>query len=472
MPIKILPITQAANVDTEEVGLTTHGASMVNCYIDSNNNVCRWPGLVEFCDLGVSYKVDGLFWWQRQGIVIAVTNGQTFKITDHLGNNTNITDDEFEDGHLVSFSPWASNAYGANGGKIIQIPSTGTVSEIADADAPTTVTHLGEIDKYLVAVEEDTERFWFPVVNDPSDWQGEFASAEAKFDLLKNIGVAHLEMLAFGSSTTEVWSTTGNSDTPFARQLQGFIESGIGAEWSPVCCDGVWYWLDNKFQVVRLDGRTPKIFSPTLNTYIKTFLERSDAIGNYVSFSGNSFYVLSFPMAEKTIICDIQKGGWFEIAYWHVGNAAYQHYKARAVCYAADWDKTLIGDRITGKIYTLEPDTHTEDGETQRSLVRTKVIDWGSRNLDKMSNSLTMYLKRTAAPSDMSDVELTIKWRDNGETEWKTERLLNFGSPGTTELSKRINNLGIYKSRQYEIVMTGNNPFAITRIEEDFEYLK
>lgn len=472
MPIKALPITEGANIATEEVGLSTRGAAMINFYVDSNNNICRWPGLVEFCDLGASYPVDGLAWWRRQAMAIAVTNGQCFKITDKYGTNTDITDDEFEAGRLVSFSPWVSNMYGANGGKIIQIPSSGTISEIADADAPTTVTHLGEIDKYLVAVEENTERFWYPVVNDPSDWAGEFASSEAKFDLLKTIGIAHLEMLAFGSATTEVWATTGNSDTPFARQPQGFIESGIGAEWSPAVCKGVWYWLDNSFQVVKLNGRTPEIFSPTLNTYIKTFATKSDAIGSFISFSGENFYILSFPMEKKTIICDTQKGGWSEIASWSSSFAEYERYRSRTIAYADVWDKTLIGDRTTSKIYELSPNTHTEDGVTQRSLIRTRVIDWGSRNFDKLTNSLTIYLKRTATPTDMSDVELTIKWRDNGQTAWKTERILNFGAPGRTELSKRLPNLGIYKSRQYEIVMNTNHPFAITRIEEDFDFLK
>jgi hypothetical protein len=472
MPIKALPITEGANIATEEVGLSTHGASLINFYVDSNNNLVRWPGLVEFCDLATSNPVDGLHWWRRQGVVLSVSNGKTLKITDDDGNYSDITGDEFEKRRLVSFSPWVTDAYGANGGRMIQIPSSGNTSYIADNDAPTTVTHLGEIDKYLVAVEEDTERFWYPVVNDPSDWQGGFASAEAKFDLLKTVGISNLEMLLFGTNTTEVWATTGSSTAPFGRQVQGFIESGVGAEHSPALCNGVWYWLDNNYQVVRLNGRTPEIFSPTLNTYLRTFGAKSDAIGQYCSFSGENFYILSLPTAGKTIVCDVQKGGWFEIAHWDTRYSRYERYKSRTMCYAEAWQKMLVGDRLTGKVYTLTPGTHTDAGGTQRALCRTRTIDWNSRNVAKESNSLTFYLKRTATPTDLSDVELTIRWRDNGTTHWKTERTINFGAPGKTELSRRISNLGQNNSRQYEIVMHGDSPYAIARIEEDFEYVK
>lgn len=472
MPIKDLPITAAANINTEEVGLSTHGATMVNFFVDSNNNVCRWPGLIELCDLRTAKGIDGLFWWQRQGIAIAISDGKTFKITDSLGTKTEITGDEFNNGQIVSFAAWDTSIYAANGGQIVEIPSSGTTAYISDADAPTTVSWVAEIDKYLVANEDGTERFWWSEVSLPEDWQANFASAEAKFDLLKCLRGSGSELYLWGSKTIELWTTTGSTTIPFARELQGFVDSGIGAEFSPAFCYGRWCFLDNLGQVVSFAGREPQIFSQTLNTYIQNnFGVISDAVGDRVIFGGNEFYLLSFPTEEKTIICDIQKGGWYEIAYWKTSQSIYQHYRARAACYSQEWNMSLIGDRLTGKIYRLDSNVHTDDSETQRSILRTPRIDHDYPENRKESRCLVIDMVRTGTPTDMDDVEILIKYRDNDETIWKNEHAIAMGSPGKTGLRKKIKNLGMYNNRQYEMVMLTDHPFAIRRVQEEFNIL-
>lgn len=472
MTIRDIPITIAANANTEEVGLATHGATMMNFFVDSNKNVCKWPGLVEFCDLGTAKPIDGLVWWQRQGIAIAVSDGKTFKITDENGTNTEITGDVFNKGQIVSFAPWDTSVYGANGGRMVEIPASGTTSFIADDDAPTTVSWVAEIDKYLVANEDDTERFWWSEISLPKDWQANYASAETKFDLLKSMSVSGAELYLWGDKTIELWATTGSTTTPFARELQGYVDSGIGARFSLAFCGGRWFFIDDLAQILHMVGRETRVFSPTLNTYIQNHFDViSDAIGHRIVFGGNEYYMISFPAEEKTIICDVQKGGWYELGYWKSSKAVFQHYLSSGACYATNWKMMLVGDRRTGKIYKLDPNTHTDDDDTQRSMLRTPRDDSGAPGVTKHQKSLTISLVRTATPTDMSDVELTIKWRDNDNTEWKNERTLTMGVPGKTGLTKTIKSLGMYKNRQYEIVMHGDNPFAISRLQEEVEYL-
>ena len=80
MPIKDIPINQGLNLAVDEVGLKTNNAAMQDCYVDEKGGVNRRPGMPEFCDLGTAAPVDGLFWWETEDIVLAVSNGDVFKI--------------------------------------------------------------------------------------------------------------------------------------------------------------------------------------------------------------------------------------------------------------------------------------------------------------------------------------------------------------------------------------------------------
>jgi hypothetical protein len=467
MPIRKLPITLGANRNTEEVGMRTHGATMINFFVDSNGNLVRWPGLVDFCDFGTSKGVDGIAWWPRQSIAIGVSNGSIFKITDRHGSFTDITGSSMNVGQPVSFAPWDTSVFAANGGRIMEIPASGTTSFIADADAPTTVDFVGEIDKYLVANEDNTERIWFADVTAPLSWSAQFVSAVSKFDLLRTVKIANHEMELFGDTTKEIWNTTGNSDIPFAKQLQRDLEIGIGAVQSAALCDRQWFWLDDSYRVVR--GQDGVEFSRTLSAYLQTMGTKSDAIGGCVTFSGETFYIISFPMAEKTIACNV-RGGWNEIAYWKDSQSLYEHYLSKSMCYAKAWNKMLVGDRKTGKVYTLTPHTHQDSGGLQRSLLRTIRIDHGTLHR-KQTSSLRVNLVRLDTPTDYTDVTMSIRWRDDDNTTWKSWRDLTIGSSGKTGLSKRIGaGLGMYRNRQYEIVMHSNHPVAIESVEEEFNY--
>jgi hypothetical protein len=292
MPIAKLPINFGPNKDIEEIGLVTSGAAMVDFMVDSKGNLMRRAGLVELCDLGTSLPVDGLYWWNRENICIAVSGGNVFKITNSNGSFTDITSDTLEESGRVSFAEWSDAVYMANGGTIVGA-STSTTTEVADADAPTTVSHVAVIHKYLLALETGTERMWFSVVSDPTNWDSDWVSAEAKFDLLRAIGVSNDEIYLVGSETTEVWRDDGS--TPIVKELQGYVQAGIIAPNSFTLCKGQWYWLDDERKVVRLVERTPEVLSVTMNKYIQDFASVTDATGDYISMQGRPFYVLSFP---------------------------------------------------------------------------------------------------------------------------------------------------------------------------------
>lgn len=467
MPIVKLPINYGPNKDIEEIGLSTHGAAMIDFMVDANGNLMRRAGLVPLCDLGTGSKIDGLYWWNRESIALAVSAGRIFKITNAGGSFTEITGDSLSSGTRVSFAEWSNAVYMANGGGIIGA-TTSTTTQIADLDAPTSVSHVDVIHKYLLALEVNTERLWYSVVADPLNWDSDWISAEAKFDLLKSMGVSNDEIYLVGTSTIETWIDSGGN---LIKQLQGYVQSGIIAPNSLTLCKGVWYFLDDERKVVRLNGRTTEVISLTMNKYIQNFSSVVDAVGDYISINGRPFYTLSFPVEGKTIAFDLYNNVWSEWGKWNSITSEHERWHGNCATLAKAWNLQLIGDRTSGVVYYLNPLAYTDNSATLKSLIRTPHINHGYQGIKKLPKSLTFHLKRHEKPGSYSDAQIMVKWRDNGKTQWGNEKTIELGKIGETDFKYTMNIGRPYNSRQYEIAISDNSPLVLVAVEEDFKYL-
>ena len=469
MPTVNLPINFGANKDIEEIGLQTHSAAFMNVYTDANGNVARVPGLVEICDLGEAAKIDGLFWWDRQSKVIATCNGKHFAITDSDGTNAEITGDAAQVGTKVYYADYGTALYLANGGRIIKIPASGDAAYLADVDAPTTVTHVAFLDKYLLALPANLERVEYSEVLDPDSFKGDWVTPESNPDLTKAIGVAHDRIEMLGTHSLEAWRNDGS--TPFVKDSAYTVDRGVAAPHSFVFIEDTWYWLDHERKVVRLNGRQPQVLSITMNKYIQGFTTVTDAIGGYTSFDGRPQYVLTFPTEDVTICYDIYNGSWLELGRWSSGTSSYSRWAGNAFCFATAWNLALVGDKATGKIYKIDSTNYQDDGSTLRSMLRTPVIHHGAPERFKVSSRLDFYLKKANVAAAADSAQIMVKWRDNGATTWKNERTLDLGRVGETDFHGHMRSLGRYKSRQYEISMSDNSPLVIVSVRESFEVL-
>ena len=63
--------------------------------------------------------------------------------------------------------------------------------------------------------------------------------------------------------------------------------------------------------------------------------------------------------------------------------------------------------------------------------------------------------------------KLLIRWRNDGKSAWSNYRELNLGETGDYEIVRRIQGLGQYRSRQYEIVSYTAVPITLTGAEEN-----
>lgn len=468
MPKIKLPIYQGMSKATDEVGLQIDGADMVNVYVDELLNINRWPGYEEFADTGEAAAVDGLKWWENQSRVITQCNGKTFQITDSNGTIAEISGDTFETDTRVKYADFGSALYAANGAKINGI-STSAVTEMADADAPTTVTHVAVLDRYLIGNEVGTGNFHWADVNSPTAWSGNYSEAEANPDNLVALDVQNLNLYLLGKKTLEKWYDDGS--TPFIRLYQGLVQSGTVANYSFTWVNSIqtFCWLDENRRVVMLAEGAVVPISLSINKYIQEFTTVSDAIGDSVEIAGRPFYILTFPSEEVVLAYDFISKNWYRLASWNAISGEYDLYRGNCYCLAPAWNYTLMGDRANGKVYKLSSTIYDEDGSLLRSLVQTAHYNHGAESQEKFCNGIYVRLKRTQTSPEDGTPDLMVQYRDNGNTTWSTARSLTLHSASNTEFLAFTTRLGSYYSRQWRFYATDAYPICIVSVTEDVD---
>lgn len=427
----------------------------------------RRPGLVELTDTGTGASVDGLYWWGNQSLALAVSDGETYKITASDGTFAQITGDSFQATTRPIFDNYGTNVYGANGEKIQRI-STSVVDNMDDADAPTTVTHVAVLDRYLIANEASSGNFHYSDVGAPTTWSGNYSEAEGRPDNLNGLFVKNLELILTGTETIEAWHDDGV--TPFRRLLQGFIENGTPAPYSFKWCDepvNAFCFIDRQHRVVRIDGRGVRSLNDSLDKYVQSYSTVSDALGDFIVTQGHSFYMLNFPTEAETLVFDFNTNMWMQ--WSHYSGSAYGRWRSNCHTFASAWGKNLIGDRANGKVYTLSPTTYTDDGDSIRTLLRTGHVSRGDSGIWKRCIRMDFRAKKVGTGTS-SNVVLTVRYRDNGSATWNSKTVTLVPETTGTDYIGHINRWGRYKTRQWEVYSTTTVPVSFYVPVETYEY--
>jgi len=87
--------------------------------------------------------------------------------------------------------------------------------------------------------------------------------------------------------------------------------------------------------------------------------------------------------------------------------------------------------------------------------------------IDGNRNLVAVYQFRNISATRTSERKLLIRWRNDGESEWKKWREVDLGQKGDYAIIKHLHGLGCYRTRQYQIVSTCSMPISIIALEED-----
>jgi hypothetical protein len=177
-------------------------------------------------------------------------------------------------------------------------------------------------DGYFIMEVPNSGRFMITALYDGTSVDAlDFATAEGSPDNTVAVLVDHRELWIFGEKTTEVYWNSGNADFPFERIQGAFIENGCLAphaarRWT-TRSSGSGATTRARRWCGAPNGYTPlRISNHKVEFAIQGYGDISDAFAYCYQDEGHSFYVLTFPSADKTWVFDASTNEWHERSYY------------------------------------------------------------------------------------------------------------------------------------------------------------
>ena len=455
----------------------------------------RAPGLNYLATMGAG-PVRGL--WQFGNYGYAVSGTSLYQINSNFNVVSKGTVSGTGQVSMVDNGTQLFVAAGATG--YIYNAGTDVFAQITDVDFAGAVT-VGFIDGYFVYNQPNSQKFWVTSLYDGTSVDPlDFASAEGSPDNLVSLIVDHREIWLFGQSSIEVWYDAGLPDFPLSRIQGAFIEIGCAAPFSVAKLDNGVFWLSSdargRGMVYRSNGYAGvRISTHSVEWQIQQYADITDAVAYTYQQDGHSFYVLNFPSADITWVYDVATQAWHQRAGW-LNNQLTRH---RGNCQMAFNGKIVVGDYLTGAIYSYDLNVYTEAGNVQKWLRSWRALPTGTNNLKRTTqHSLQLdcesgvgldgatpatitYLSSISSDAASagaisgeseeiiseiivqgSDPQVMLRWSDDGGHTWSNEHWRSMGKIGETGRRVLWRRLGMtlkLRDRIYEV--SGTDPVKI-----------
>ncbi len=472
-----LPLKEKPYTNVDSVGNPMAFEKFIDADKDDFLNNTKRKGLELFVETGSLYPIDGIFYSRNTNLAMFVTEGNLHMLQED-GTFANVTfGDKLSIGNIVSYADYGDVGYFANYSKILKWRyGEFTSAHIGDPEAPDNATFLGFLNQYLLALRAGTARFDFSETGEPDLWRGEFAVAESRPDNAVALFTAFDEIYIPGTSTTEHWSGTTDPTIPFQKSPGTLTERGTMSPYTVVQLDNSYMYLDSEKRVVRMSGRTPQVISNPFDNEFQSFRNVEQAYAINFNAEGDTKYIISFPVEQRTFVYDYKRDFWSEWTWTNPATRARESWIGRVGVYCEQWGKYLVGSRIDGKIYVVSKESYQDYNNEIATEMWTGRINWGT---DKRKATMKMRIKLRRGTGDTWDVvpgefspegtpKLFISYRDDGKGEWSADRMIDLGETNDTETEVVFRRLGTYRNRQWRFRIAGG-PLTLVSAEEDFE---
>lgn len=313
------------------------------------------------------------------------------------------------------------------------------VKIVSDGHLPTPVVSQDHVSGYTVYGLED-RRFFLSRLNECQTIDGtDFATAEQGPDPLVRVKADRGDLFIFKQRSVEPWRNTGQVDFPF-EPMPNMVQKGLLAGEAVVSSDNTLMWPTNDHLVCRLNGAQPqRISTHAIERLIENDADQESMIGFAHSSEGHSF--ATFTGSDWTRSYDSATQLWHSRQSYGI-----EAWRARFPFHG--WNKTIVGDALTGNLYELDNDSFVE-GEDP--------LVWGidSPFLHVFPNGgivdalhLDVATGVGLVSGQGSDPKLMLSWSTDGGNTFKGDRELSLGARGdrvrvTTRRLGRFGPLGI-----------------------------
>lgn len=447
-----------------------------NWYVEKNEgkaayqpySLLRTPGRKLFCDPGLGngtvrgeYSLENHLYAVVGSRVVEVFANGTFNIF------AGTVEDDGLPAHIAG-NPTQLLITSGGRGYIL----AGALTQIG-GDFPTgQAVGAAMVDQYFVVGLRGTQNFAISALDDGLTWDAaRRGAAEASPDFVVQVGAIGSELWPFGSQTAEVFNDTGDLDFPFEARQDVVIPRGLWAPESLCEVGGSWYGIignQNGFGIVgRMQSYSwQRASDHGVEEAIRAMNRTSrsdDAVGWTYEEGGHIFYCLYFPSADQTWCYDLSVDQWHQRT-WLSNGVEHAH---RAYCAKSAFGKTIVGDRIDGKLYEMSIDLYDDAGDVIRRVRRApEVQDELNGIIHKnfaLDGNMGIGLEGVTDRDDPTyDPQGMLKWSNDGGVSFGNEHWRGFGRLGERKRRAVWRSLGYSRRRVYQFMVTAPVDWAIS----------
>ena len=348
--------------------------------------------------------------------------------------------------YTVSTSQTVSSTtlYGLN---FSQLPSTD--------GAFTGGTNVDVVDNYFVYNRPDTQQFGCSNVLSPISGSTNFSSKDGAPDDLVTLIVDHREIYLLGETSSEVWVDQGTSPFPFNRIPGTSTQHGIAAAFSVSRLGNSFAYLSRNnrgtAQIVQMNGYVPQRISTHAVENTLTGKTITDAVAWTYQLEGHEVYVISFPTLQLTWCYDIATQMWHK---WLYTNNSGQYERCRGNCAAVFQGYVLVGDYANGKIYHLDRNVYTDDGQHVKRLRRAPHLttDLQRQYFEELQLQFQPGVGLDVGQGE--DPQAMLRWSSDGGSTWSSEHWTTIGKIGKYTNRAIWRRLGTARDRIFEVTVS------------------
>lgn len=401
------------------------------------------PGLKLFATIGAS-PIYGMH--TMNGLLYVVSGNNVYTIDQYggatdLGSMGTVSDVVImaDNGTHVAITLESGAAY---------LADATTLTQITDGDFPS-VGSVTVLDYYGIFNKLNTTQYYISDLNDLTSYTAtNFASAEASPDLLVRVFAFNDEVWLFGERTIEVHYNTGSGEFPFTPRQNATVQRGCAAKRSVAQEDNTIFWLGEDRMVYRAQGYLPKrISTHAIEQQLQGYTTVSDAEAFIYTQDGHKFYVLTFPTELVTWVYDIATGLWHQ-------RQSFEEGRWRATSHAFIYNKNLVGDFETGKIYELDLETYTDNGTTLERIFTFSPVFMNDNRIIFSSFKVDFDSGVGTASGQGENPQAMMKFSDDGGNTWSSELFRDIGKMGKYQRRAIWRRLGQARQRVFEVKVT------------------
>lgn len=414
------------------------------------------PGLDQFIDLGAETI--------RGGIVVNellyIVHKNKFYEINNAGAQTSRGTLNTSEG-VVSIAHNGTQICIVDGtnGYIYTIATT-TLTQISDVDFPNGCTSVTFLASRFVTDSTTTGRLYWSALLDGTNWSGlSYATAEADPDSIKRVISNNGQLYLFGADTLEPWFTTTDTSLPYSPIGGAAREWGTSARWSVAKTGDTLVWLSVKnggYKIVMLNGIEPVPISTPALEYAVASYNRDYGISDAEAYSyteaGHTFYVISFPTANKTWVYDINSG------HWHERRSGDSRHLSRFYFHFINYH--IVSDYSTGKLYKMRNDIYTDNGSLIKRERRAEAIY--NENKPFFIGEIQVDFEAGVGNNSTVNPIASLRYSKDGGHTWSNKKHRPVGKKG--EYSKRAiwRRQGRSYNRVYELSVSDPVKWVIT----------